>query len=336
MQTIKIDQQQWDKFVIEQGSEFCQSWHWKAFQERLGRKTFPVFIKKDGKIALIALIVKYPLPFGKSYFYCSRGPLLKKDLNKAEYKEILFSFLDNLKQLAKKEKAIFFQFEPLDKNMLQLLQSLKKNKGSKEDIKKVRNIQPWQTWILDIKQDQKDILEKMHHKTRYNIRLAERNQLKIVQDNSKGKEFISLLKEVAEKNHFRLHTDEHYFELLKLNPKIIKLYLIYLQDKPDQPIAANLMLYFGKTAVYMHGGSDYDFRKKMAPYALHWRAFQDGKAMNCSSYDFWGIDEQKWPSLTRFKKGFGGKIKEYPGTYQMILNPFWYKVYLLAKILLRK
>ena len=34
-----------------------------------------------------------------------------------------------------------------------------------------------------------------------------------------------------------------------------------------------------------------------------------------------------WAGITRFKKGFGGKYVEYPGTFDLPLKKGWYKVY---------
>jgi lipid II:glycine glycyltransferase (peptidoglycan interpeptide bridge formation enzyme) len=70
----------------------------------------------------------------------------------------------------------------------------------------------------------------------------------------------------------------------------------------------------------------------MAPHLLHWEIIRQAKQLGYHFYDFWGIDEKKWPGLTRFKKGFGGKIIEYPGTFDLVFNKFWYQLYRLGKI----
>ena len=57
-------------------------------------------------------------------------------------------------------------------------------------------------------------------------------------------------------------------------------------------------------------------------------------------YDFYGIDEIKWPGITRFKMGFappatpersdggrGGEIVKRPGTFEIPLNKIWYSLY---------
>ena len=99
----------------------------------------------------------------------------------------------------------------------------------------------------------------------------------------------------------------------------------------DNIIASGLYYTFGETATDLHGGSDYTHRALMAPYMLHWEAIKYFKSLGLKRYDFWGIDEEKWPGVTRFKTRFGGEVKDYPGAYVKILKPFWFNVYKVAK-----
>ena len=59
----------------------------------------------------------------------------------------------------------------------------------------------------------------------------------------------------------------------------------------------------------------------MAPYVLQWFEITRAKNDGFKYYDFWGIapnDDPKhpWAGVTRFKKGFGGIIVEYGGTWE--------------------
>ena len=90
---------------------------------------------------------------------------------------------------------------------------------------------------------------------------------------------------------------------------------------------------------YVHGASANEFRNVMAPYALQWEVIKLAKQKNCKYYDFNGIDEKKWPGVTRFKMGFarfesarqGGEVVEYPGTFDMVFDNLWYNVYKLIR-----
>jgi len=66
----------------------------------------------------------------------------------------------------------------------------------------------------------------------------------------------------------------------------------------------------------------------MAPYLLQWTVIKEAKKNNnYRYYDFYGIDEKKWPGVTRFKIGFGGFSVKYPGTYDLILRKRIYSLY---------
>jgi len=65
----------------------------------------------------------------------------------------------------------------------------------------------------------------------------------------------------------------------------------------------------------------------MAPHLLQWEQIREAKRYGCSEYDFWGIDEKKWPGVTRFKRGFGGREIKYIGTWDFALDKKWYLLY---------
>jgi lipid II:glycine glycyltransferase (peptidoglycan interpeptide bridge formation enzyme) len=74
----------------------------------------------------------------------------------------------------------------------------------------------------------------------------------------------------------------------------------------------------------------------MAPYLLHWQIMKEGKSSGYKYYDLNGVDEQKWPGVTRFKLGFGGAIINYPGTFDLVFNKTWYNVYKILRMMRRK
>ena len=90
--------------------------------------------------------------------------------------------------------------------------------------------------------------------------------------------------------------------------------------------------FYGDTAVYLHGAFDYDNRQLMAPYLLQWSIILEAQKRNFRHYDFHGIApagqlNHPWAGVTRYKLGFGGQAKNYPGTFDFIYQPNWYKLY---------
>lgn len=280
---------------------FLQSDEWADFQKSLGRKVWRV----DD-----VLIIKHDLPLNKNYLYSPHceGEFLSK------------FFLEKVKAIARKENSIFFKIEPID---------IDKNLLKKFKFKKSTTIQFQKTLILDITRLEQELLKQMHHKTRYNINLAERKEIKIKKDKSKFENFWNLLKHTAKKADFHTHLKEHYKKMLKI-PEIE----LFLAEYRNKIIAANVVLFWNKKAFYLHGASDYNYRNLMAPFLLQWHQILEAKKRKCTQYDLWGIDKKRWPGVTRFKKGFGGKEIEYPGAYDLIFQPFWYKIYRIARKIL--
>jgi len=310
---MNINKEQWNRFIKENNGSFLQSWQWGEFQESIDRKIWRIEIE-----GLKGLIIKHDLPLKKNYLYCPYGPI-----GQGDFKE----FLKEVKKIAKEEKSIFFRIEPKQKIDL------------KSFIKSTKEIQPSKTTILDISQPEEDLLKQMHQKTRYNIRLAQKRGIEIEQSNEKESLsiFLKLLKETAKRDKFFLHSEEYYRKMLDVLGKdgMIKLFLAKYNG---QVIAVNLICFFNKTSIYLHGASGYDYHKLMAPYLLQWHTILEAKKKELKYYDFWGIDEKKWPGVTRFKRGFlpageasNGQDVNYSGTFDLIYRPIWYTLHNLAR-----
>jgi len=278
---------------------FLQSKAWLDFQKLLGRKVWQV----EG-----VGIIRYNLPFKKSYLYSPR----------CEGKFFSALFLEKTKEIAKKENSIFFKAEPQENIDLKQF-----------GFVKAHDIQPQKTLILDILRSEQELLEKMHHKTRYNIGLAEKKGVKVKKDRTLFEEFWRLMQETTKRDGFRSHPKDYYKKLLEIpNTEL------FIAEYQNKIIAANIVVFYDKQAIYLHGASDYEHRNLMAAPLLQWEQIKEAKKRGCIEYDFWGIDEIKWPGVTRFKKSFNGKEIEYPGAFDLIFQPFWYKIYQIARKIL--
>ncbi len=316
MQRI-LEKNDWNTFVISRtrdaGSEFLQSWEWGLFQKELGRESYFLKIQDDNGIISQCLFIKYKLPFNKCYLYSPR-PLVFNE----EHLKIL---IEGLKELTGKEKTIFIRCDLRSNNDL-------------EGFKRINDVQPSKTTILDLRKTEEEILFPMHHKTRYNIRLAKRYGVKVFRSEKEEhqKIFLNLLHQTAKREKFRIYSDDYYIRLLNFKSDFSRLYLAEHQNKI---LAAHLLIFFGRTATYLHGASSRENREVMAPYLLHWESIKEAKKSGFHFYDFWGIDEKKWPGLTRFKMGFGGRKILCPGTFDLPLSDYWCNLYKLSKTCFR-
>ncbi|MCA9379371.1 peptidoglycan bridge formation glycyltransferase FemA/FemB family protein, partial [Candidatus Dojkabacteria bacterium] len=77
-------------------------------------------------------------------------------------------------------------------------------------------------------------------------------------------------------------------------------------------------------------------RNLMANYALVWEIVEWGKQNGYQYFDLWGTlgenadESDKEYGFHRFKVGFGGEQINYLPAYDMIISPFWYRVFKLA------
>ena len=295
----------------QDNSQFLQSWHWGEFQQKLGCKIWRWAVKKNKETIVQALVIKRQLPLGLSYLYCPRGPFFGDNYNK-EAMEVL---VDRVKSIVKKEKAIFFRLEPLKK--IEFISSKLR----------VSSVQPNQTTILDLSMSEDEILKKMHSKTRYNIRLAKRKGV-VIQESKNIESFWDLLKQTTQREKFRSHVFTYYQKLLDC--PFTKLYLARYKNKT---LSAHLIIFFNQTVFYVHGGSSREFQQVMAPHLLHWYVIKEAQKKGYKFYDFWGIDERKWPGFTKFKMSFGGEKIVYPGTFDLPFSSFWYTLYKAGKFI---
>jgi len=310
--------EEWNRFIVENSGGFLQSYQWGEFQKAFGRKIWRVEIEDNLK----ALIVKHNLPLRRNYLYCPHGPVLKGEIN--DNRQTVKLFLEKIREIAKKEGSIFFKSEPLFEAKIL----------GNNFIKSSKEIQPSQTIILDITKPEDDLLKQMSQKVRYNIRLAQRKGVTVEGSPSDSKLaldiFWNLLEKTAEKDNFNVHPKEYYFKMLdSLSGKgLVKLLLAKYQEKT---IVAGIFSFFGNTAVYLHGASNYDSRQLMAPHLLQWQAILEAKKIGLKYYDLGGVSEEKWPGVTRFKKGFGGEEIIRPGAFDLIFREWWYRAYNMVR-----
>jgi len=64
----------------------------------------------------------------------------------------------------------------------------------------------------------------------------------------------------------------------------------------------------------------------MANNLIAWEAIKLGKKLDCKNFDMWGAldpnasTKNPWFGFHRFKMGYGGKLVEYIGTYDLVFN----------------
>jgi lipid II:glycine glycyltransferase (peptidoglycan interpeptide bridge formation enzyme) len=202
------------------------------------------------------------------------------------------------------------------------------------------NIQPPNTLVLNITDNEDSILQKMHQKTRYNIKLSARKDV-IIQTWNDISSFHDMMITTGGRDKFGVHSKEYYQRVYDLFHPIGMCELLVARHE-NKPLASIMVFARGKRAWYVYGASSDIERNRMPAYLLQWEAIRWAKIRGCQEYDLWGIPDLPEQTLEaefsqrnsglwgvyRFKRGFGGDIKRSVQALDKVYMPWLYSIYL--------
>ncbi len=241
--------------------------------------------------------------------------------------------LNELKSICKVENSLFLQIETINykENTFFLIPEFEKSYYKKF-------ITPF-TAVIDLNLGLDDILSKMKPKWRYNIKLAEKKWVKVLEANKTRENveiFYNLMLDTTSRDNFNWNSLDYYISFLN-HIEDSKLFIAYFEDKP---ISAGIFTYVWEEAIYYYGAStsDINYRNLMSPYLLQWTAICKAKELNCKIYDFLWVatpweenSHLQW--VTDFKSKFTANIINVSESYIFINNKFKYNLLqLLRKI----
>ena len=308
-----------------------QSWPWGEFREKLGQKVIRLGKFKDGKLIEGIQISIHQIPHTPwTIGYCPRGVMLDKE------------WIEAVKTEVKKYNCIYVKFEPN-------VTAAHENRDLRFTIYDLRKfgLRPGKplftpfTFQLDLTKPEDELLAEMKPKTRYNIKLAEKKGVVIEEDNSDEafEEFQKLTEETTSRQHFFAH-GRKYRQLMWETMKSAGIArLLVAKNHPSSIIhhpsvlSAWILFFFNSTVYYPYGASSSQNRELMASNLLAWEALKLAKKSNCKMFDFWGSlgpepdTKDPWYGFHRFKEGYGGKLVEFVGTWDLVLNPALYTIY---------
>ncbi len=300
---------------------FLQSKSWENFLKSENKDVFR--FSGDGYECLASL-EKTPLG---NYLYCPYGPNLdsKKSLKKA---------LKALKELGKEKSAIFIRVEPT------LAFSAKEM--AKYGLKKSKDINPSDTYVLDLSGTDDELSAKLPSRLRRYYRQMSKNSLEITTStNEKDVRLLTKLQsDLAHKKSISFADEEHYKKQLAAG-----FGTLYFLKQGKETLAAGLILDYGSTRFNLQGAQSNKGAHLHATGILTIQLILDAKSKGLKTFDFWGIapdgakKSHPWAGFTAFKKSFDGTPVHYSGTYDLPLNTPKYLAYSLlrkANLILRK
>lgn len=319
----------WENFFKKQPKKsFLHSWNWGRFNQLMGNKIWRIGILDKDELTGIALVIKNQAKRG-TFLLCPHGPYLNW-----EKKEDFQHLINYIKDIAHKENCAFIRIAPfIERNNANHLLFSQHN-----FIYSPIHTHAEYTWNLDLKLSQEELLKNMRKTTRYCIRKAEKEGVKIIKTKNINdlQHYLTLQEETRKRHHFTPFSENYLRNefISFLDDDQIVLFLAEYQKKI---IAAGIFIYWQNISFYHHGASSSKYPKIPAAYLLQWEAIKEAKKRNCLIHNFWGIAEEDkpnhpWQGITLFKKGFGGYGEKLLQSHDLPLKPNYWLTYLFEKL----
>jgi lipid II:glycine glycyltransferase (peptidoglycan interpeptide bridge formation enzyme) len=204
--------------------------------------------------------------------------------------------------------------------------------------KSASDMLPKNTFFLDLTLAEDELLMNMRYNTRYNIRKAHKNGIRVKEYGVENiADWNDLYQETALRHDIPLQ-DAHFFETILKNQdnfsKGVKVKL--LMAEADGKFLAGMFLVLSSTrGNYLYGASLASNRE--ASYTLQWESIKVAKEWGCTEYDMFGSapnlnDSHPLHGVHIYKKGFGGDLYHRMGCWDYPYQQEEYNMFSLQEI----
>ncbi len=311
---------------------FMQTPEIAKLREQSGWTVYYLAVKDEkDKIMAATMLVAKPTLLGKSTFLAPGGPLL--DL---ENKPLATYFLKNLKLFAKTHNAHTLQISPYYETVERDRNGEKVENGfdhtsvksllNAQGFKEIESTQPKFMFALDLKnRTETELLADFKRNTRNHIKKAEKQGV-LVREIKKDEldKFKKITESTAERRGFTDRTIDYFESMYDLFAPRNEVKFLLAEAKIEGKttvLSAAMFMLTGDEIVYLFSGSDERYmRDYNAQYAIQWYMLKYATKNHFRRYNFYGISglpdkSSKDYGIYDFKKGFGGAVLEYLGTY---------------------
>ncbi|MHA7289271.1 lipid II:glycine glycyltransferase FemX [Arthrobacter sp. MDT3-24] len=300
---------------------FLQTPAWADVQSSLGRT-----VHQQSGPGWSFLAVEEKNPAGK-VLYAPYGPV-------ASSAEAFDAALAALVATARSCGAVFVRIEPVSAGLEMPAATELSRRGLQPAPV---NQQPELSWIVDLEGDFKDVLAAMKPVNRNLYRNIHKKGVtfRASQDADDISILLYFLHMTARRNGFKPQSDEYLTQVAaSLMPAGAA--TMFIAELNGEPIAAALAYDSADTRTYAHAALDDTHRKLSAGIPLLVTLMADAKERGLKHVDLWGVapadqPSHKWAGFTAFKKSFGGREVEYPGTWDLPVQKLRYNAYQLAR-----
>lgn len=305
-----------------------QTYEWGEFREKTGVKVIRRGVYEGNKLVAGFTLTIHKIP---------KTPWTVGYLPKGEYPTD--TLIGELKKIGEQEKCIFIQLEPniIKEKNDKLISEFGLRPAARPLFTKY-------TFMLDLTPTEEELLKAMHPKTRYNIRVATRHGVQIIEDNSRTafESYWHLTEETTKRQGFYAHSKLYHtiqWDTLNVakNKKNNGLTShLFLAKYKEKVVSAWLLFVFKDKLYYPYGASSSLHREVMANNLIMWETIRFGKNKGLKQFDMWGAlgpnpnPKDPWFGFHSFKEKYGPVHVEFIGSYDLVVNPILYNSFKVA------
>ncbi len=303
-----------------------QSWAWGEFREKTGVAVIRLGRYQKNKLVETAQVTIHPIPhLPWKIGYWPKGVVPSKLMVEVVKKEL------------QKRNALMVKLEPNEIKDTESLEKIRQYRGRTGLVSGRPLFTRWSFW-LNLTKTEGELLAGMKQKTRYNTRLAEKKGVKVVEDNSPEafEEYWKLTEETTKRQGFYAHTKK-YHQLMFETLQPAGMANLFKVEHEGKILATWIVFVLNGVMYYPYGASTRDDRNVFGSNLLMWEVIKWGKRNGCKLFDMWGSPgpnprpSDPWGGFHRFKEGYGAKLVEFVGTYDLVINPVLYYPYRLGE-----
>jgi lipid II:glycine glycyltransferase (peptidoglycan interpeptide bridge formation enzyme) len=286
----------------------------------LGWRPIRLVLERDGKVVGLGQFLAYnTAPVPGVLLYCTKGPWLPWD-----DEEAVRTFFEGVRAVAGREGAHTVKIEP---EVLEQHEDVKALLGGIGFRKARYDLNQKTTLVVDLSLPEEELLARMRSKTRYNVRLAARKGVEVVEPDFEEawETFYEWMKATsARKEDYVLRRPRDYLRGVMEAMHEAGQGHLFLAKHEGTPLAGMYVFTFGDKYWYMYGASSDEKRNLKPNYLLQWEVMRWARERGLTHYDMVGVpkaedlDESSslW-GVYKFKEGFGGEIVDSLGCFDL-------------------
>jgi lipid II:glycine glycyltransferase (peptidoglycan interpeptide bridge formation enzyme) len=190
-------------------------------------------------------------------------------------------------------------------------------------------LQPTSSQVIDLSRSETELWSDVYKSSRRYANGARRAGCTVREgDEADLPVFYDVLVETSKRSGFIPRAMEAYRDVYRAFARVgrARLLIGYLPD--GRPVSSKLILVSGGRAAQLYGGLTDAGGEARAGHLFEWEAIIRSRAAGAAIFDMWG---RSTAGIAHFKQGFGGRVVEYGGTFDLVVHPAAHALYQRAR-----